>query len=59
MHSHIDGRVEDSVSDIEKISTEVDAILLDLPEHSTAIQAVAHLLKTGARLSLLSRFKST
>tara|TARA_Y100000589_G_scaffold138407_1_gene132440 strand:- start:2563 stop:3348 length:786 start_codon:yes stop_codon:yes gene_type:complete len=51
MHSHIDGRVEDSVSDIEKISTEVDAILLDLPEHSTAIQAVAHLLKTGARLS--------
>ena len=51
MHSHIDGRLEDAVSEIEKISTEADAILLDLPEHATAIQAVAHLLKTGARLS--------
>jgi tRNA (adenine57-N1/adenine58-N1)-methyltransferase len=50
-HSHIDGRIESSITDIEEISAHVDAILLDLPEHVSAIQAVAHLLKIGARLS--------
>lgn len=50
-HSHIDGRIESTITEIEGISAQVDAILLDLPEHASAIQAVAHLLKTGARLS--------
>ena len=50
-HSHIDGTIESSVLKIEEITQQVDAIMLDLPEHTSAILAVAHLLKTGARLS--------
>ena len=50
-HSHIDGRIEDVVEEINKFADQVDAILLDLPEHPPAIKAVAPLLKVGARIS--------
>ncbi len=50
-HSHIDGRIEDVVEEIKKHAEHVDAILLDLPEHPPAIEAVAPLLKVGARIS--------
>ena len=50
-HTHIHGTIEESREKIESISNEVDAILLDLPEHPAAIKSVAHLLKVGARLS--------
>ena len=50
-HSHVHGMIESSIEEIESISKEFDAILLDLPEHTTAIKSVAHLLTIGARLS--------
>ena len=50
-HSHIDGRIETAIDEIETNVSNVDAVLLDLPEHSSAIRAVAHLLKIGGRLS--------
>ena len=50
-HYHIDGRIEDRFDRIKEISDDVDAILLDLPEHPSAIHASAPLLKIGGRLS--------
>lgn len=50
-HSHIDGRIEDVVEEIKKHAEHVDAILLDLPDHPPAIEAVAPLLRVGARIS--------
>jgi tRNA (adenine57-N1/adenine58-N1)-methyltransferase len=50
-HSHVHGRIESCVDEIQTISEQVDAILLDLPEHPAAIEAVASLLNVGGRLS--------
>jgi len=50
VHHHIEGRIESVVEDIEKKSNEFDAIVLDLPEHPTAIESVAKLLAPGGRL---------
>ena len=50
-HSHIHGRIESRVDEIQMLSKHVDAILLDLPDHSIAIEAVAPLLGVGARMS--------
>lgn len=50
-HSHIDGRIEDVIEQIQEHAEFVDAILLDLPEHPPAIKAVAPLLNVGARIS--------
>ena len=50
-HSHIEGRIEDVMEEIKKHAERVDAILLDLPDHPPAIEAVAPLLKVGARIS--------
>ena len=50
-HSHVHGRIESCIDEIQKISKHVDAVLLDLPDHSIAIEAVASLLKIGGRLS--------
>ena len=43
-HHHIEGCIEDVVNEIEKVSSEYDGIVLDLPEHTSAIEAVAPLL---------------
>ena len=50
-HSHVHGRIESCVEEIQSISEQVDAILLDLPEHPVAIRSVAPLLTIGGRLS--------
>ena len=50
-HSHVHGRIESCVEEIQSISEQVDAILLDLPEHPAAIRSVASLLTIGGRLS--------
>ena len=50
-HSHLHGRIELCIAEIQAHSAYVDAILLDLPEHAVAIEAAAPLLKVGGRLS--------
>ena len=50
-HSHVHGRIESCIEEIQSISERVDAILLDLPEHPAAIRSVASLLTIGGRLS--------
>ena len=50
-HSHVHGRIESCVEEIQTLSNHIDAILLDLPDHSIAIEAVAPLLSVGGRLS--------
>ena len=50
-HAHVHGRVEESLDAIRAHATLFDAIVLDLPEHATAIEAVAPLLDVGGRLA--------
>jgi len=50
-HHHIEGRIEDSIEEIQHVAPSVDAVVLDLPDHPPAIEAVAPLLKSGARLA--------
>lgn len=50
-HHHIDGTVEDSVSKIQEAADGFHAIVLDLPEHPTAVEATAALLLPGGRLA--------
>ena len=50
-HSHVHGRIESCIDEIQALSNQVDAILLDLPDHPIAIEAVAPLLSVGGRLS--------
>ena len=49
-HHHIEGSIEDVVDDIRTCSEYFDGIILDLPEHPSAINAVASLLDIGGRL---------
>lgn len=50
-HFHIEGRIEECVSEITKICNSFDAIILDLPEHPIAIESVANLLRAGGRIA--------
>jgi len=50
-HHHLEGRIEEVIPHIKDITATVDAIVLDLPEHPSAIQAVAELLAVGGRLA--------
>ncbi len=50
-HIHIEGKIEDCVTEITKICERFDAIILDLPDHSEAISSVAHLLRPGGRIA--------
>ena len=49
-HHHIEGAIEDVVEEIRVFSEEFDGIILDLPEHPSAIEAVSPLLSIGGRL---------
>lgn len=49
-HQHIEGAIEDVVEEIRVYSEEFDGIILDLPEHPSAIEAVSPLLSIGGRL---------
>lgn len=50
-HIHIEGAIEDSVSEISNHCNGFDAIILDLPEHPKAINSVAHLLQPGGKIA--------
>ena len=50
-HIHISGRIEDSFDEIANSSKTFDAIILDLPDHPSAIKSVAKLLDIGGRLA--------
>ena len=50
-HHHIEGAIEDVVDQIKLASPEYDGIILDLPEHTSAIEAVAPLLSIGGRIA--------
>tara|TARA_B100001996_G_scaffold178537_1_gene136322 strand:- start:2199 stop:3029 length:831 start_codon:yes stop_codon:yes gene_type:complete len=50
-HIHIEGAIEESVSEISNHCNGFDAIILDLPEHPKAINSVAHLLQPGGRIA--------
>ena len=49
-HHHIEGAIEDVRGQISAVSPSFDAIILDLPEHPSAIQSVAGLLNIGGRM---------
>mgnify|MGYP001169295507 FL=1 len=50
-HHHISGDITEVVEKIKQVSTQVDGIILDLPNHDAAINSVAELLKPGARIA--------
>ena len=50
-HHHIEGTVEASVEQIKAFADGFHAVVLDLPEHPTAIEATADLLLPGGRLA--------
>ena len=50
-HHHVEGAIEEVVDEISTVTTSVDAIVLDLPDHPPAIAAIAHLLSPGGRLA--------
>ena len=50
-HHHIEGTIEASIEAIKAVSDGFHAIILDLPEHPSAIQATAELLLPGGRLA--------
>ena len=50
-HHHIEGTVEESVASITDLTDGFHAIVLDLPEHPSAIKATANLLLPGGRLA--------
>lgn len=50
-HHHVEGAIEEVVEEISTVTTSVDAIVLDLPDHPPAIAATAHLLSPGGRLA--------
>ena len=54
-HSHVHGRIESCVEEIQTLSEHVDAILLDLPDHSIAINAVSPLLSVGGDCRVIVR----
>ena len=49
-HHHIEGAIENVVEEIRDYCEEFDGIILDLPEHTSAIEAVSPLLSIGGRL---------
>ena len=51
IHHHISGDIANVSMEISKISEQVDAIILDLPDHEPAINAVAQLLADGGRIA--------
>jgi tRNA (adenine57-N1/adenine58-N1)-methyltransferase len=49
-HHHVEGNIEDVVEDIKSIRTTFNSIILDLPQHSEAINAISPLLELGGRI---------
>jgi tRNA (adenine57-N1/adenine58-N1)-methyltransferase len=51
MHHHISGDIVDIAEQVSLISQGVDGIILDLPNHEAAINAVVELLNPGGRIA--------
>jgi tRNA (adenine57-N1/adenine58-N1)-methyltransferase len=51
MHHHISGDIVDIAEQVSQISQGVDGIILDLPNHESAINAVVELLNPGGRIA--------
>ena len=49
-HHHISGNIEEVIDQIKLIKSNFDSIILDLPQHKSAIDAVSKLLDIGGRL---------
>ena len=49
-HLHFEGTIEETIDEIGSEIKSFDSIILDLPEHASAIQAVTPWLKEGGRL---------
>jgi tRNA (adenine57-N1/adenine58-N1)-methyltransferase len=49
-HHHIEGNIEDVVKEISMVKSSFNSIILDLPQHEGAINAVADLLEIGGRI---------
>ena len=50
-HDHIEGYIEEVVEQITEQCDSYDAIILDMPQHVPAIQAVSPLLAVGGRIA--------
>ncbi len=50
-HHHVSGDIAEITEQITQITPEVDGIILDLPNHTEAIDAVVNLLKPGGRIA--------
>jgi len=50
-HHHVEGFIEEVVDEIKNHCDTFDAIILDLPQHVPAIEAVAPLLSLGGRIA--------
>ena len=51
IHHHISGDIVDITEQVSQISQGVDGIILDLPNHDLAINAVVDLLNPGGRIA--------
>ncbi len=51
VHEHVSGDIIEVKQEISKITDQIDAIILDLPNHHEAINAVRDLLKPGGRIA--------
>ena len=51
IHHHISGDIVDIADQVSQISQGVDGIILDLPNHEAAINAVVELLNPGGRIA--------
>ena len=50
-HYHVEGAIEDVIPQIKEHATSFDGIILDLPQHPSAIAAAAPLLAVGGRIA--------
>ncbi|MEC8264145.1 MAG: hypothetical protein VX011_01295, partial [Candidatus Thermoplasmatota archaeon] len=51
-HTHISGLAEDVAGDVQSIAPEgLDAVVLDMADHTPSIAALAPLLRAGGRLA--------
>ncbi len=50
-HHHLSGDIELLCNKIAELSEQIDAIILDLPDHKSAINAVSELLSDGSRIA--------
>ena len=50
-HKHVSGDIVEIVPELREITNEVDAVILDLPNHDVAINAISSIIKPGGRIA--------